>query len=170
MDMAVVSFVMDESRIYAGYTRSSGNDFFVWYSDDLGQSWNIFAHEFQFLHHLYIYDNKIWAATNNGLWYTNLQPGSVDPINSINSFELYQNFPNPFNPTTKISWQSLISGRHTLKIYDLLGDVITTLFDEERPAGNYDITFDASSLASGVYFYKLQIGSYAEIRKMILLR
>jgi hypothetical protein len=170
MDMAVVSFAMDGNRIYAGYTRSSGNDFFVWYSDDLGQSWNFLAHEFQFLFDLYIYDNKIWAGTNDGLRYTELEPTSVDPIEKPNYFRLEQNYPNPFNPTTKISWQSSTSGRHTLKIYDVLGNLITTLVDEDRPAGNYDISFDASRLASGIYFYKLQIGSYVETRKMILLR
>lgn len=170
MDITVVSFAMDGNRIYAGYTRSAGNDFFVWYSDDLGQSWNIFAHEFQFLLNLYIYDNKIWAGTNGGLYYTQLQPSNVEPIYIPDELKLEQNYPNPFNPTTKISWQSSISGRHTLKIYDVLGDIITTLVDEERPAGNYDITFNASSLASGIYFYKLQIGPYTETRKMILLR
>ncbi|HEX9252600.1 MAG TPA: T9SS type A sorting domain-containing protein [Ignavibacteriaceae bacterium] len=169
MDIAVVSFVMDENRIYAGYTRSSGNDFFVWYSDDLGQSWNIFAHEFQFLLNLYIYDNKIWAGTNDGLYYTQLQPSNVEPIDIPHKLKLDQNYPNPFNPTTKISWQSSISGRHTLKIYDVLGNLVETLVDEDRPAGNYNITFDASSLSSGVYFYKLQIGSYIETKKMILL-
>ncbi|MCU0344823.1 MAG: T9SS type A sorting domain-containing protein [Ignavibacterium sp.] len=170
MDMAVVSFVMDENRIYAGYTRSSGNDFFVWYSDDLGQSWNIFAHEFQFLHHLYIYDNKIWAATNNGLWYTELETTSVDPIGKPNYFKLEQNYPNPFNPSTKISWQSPVGGWQTLMVYDILGNEVAALVDEDRHAGNYDISFDASRLASGIYFYKLQIGSHVETRKMILLR
>jgi TctA family transporter len=93
----------------------------------------------------------------------------VEPIDIPDKLKLDQNYPNPFNPTTKISWQSSISGRHTLKIYDVLGNLVATLVDEDRPAGNYDITFDASSLSSGVYFYKLQIGSYIETKKMILL-
>jgi len=181
MDMAVVSFVIDENRIYAGYTRSAGNDFFVWYSDDLGQSWNIFAHEFQFLHHLYIYDNKIWAATNNGLWYTNLQPGSVDPINSIKSFELYQNFPNPFNPSTTISYEipdvgtglSASGGLSnvTLKVYDILGSEISTLVNEEKGPGKYAVEFSASNeIASGLFFYRLQVGDLIQTKKMILLK
>lgn len=170
MDIAVVSFAMDENRIYAGYTRSSGNDFFVWYSDDLGESWNFFDHQFQLLLDLYIYDNKIWAGTNDGLYYNQLRPSTVEPIDIPDKLKLEQNYPNPFNPTTKISWQSSISGRHSIKIYDVLGNAITTLVDEERPAGNYDISFNASRLASGIYFYKLQIGSYIETRKMIVLR
>ena len=177
MDMAVVSFAMDGNRIYAGYTRSSGNDFFVWYSDDFGDSWNIFDHQFQFLLHLYIYDNKIWAGTNDGLWYKELETTSLEPIEQPNNFNLSQNYPNPFNPSTKISWQSPITGHQSLKVYDVLGNVITTLVDEERPAGKYDTSFNASGLASGIYFYriaihsdKLQIGTYVETKKMILLR
>ena len=177
MDMAVVSFAMDGNRIYAGYTRSSGNDFFVWYSDDFGDSWNIFDHQFQFLLHLYIYDNKIWAGTNDGLWYKELETTSLEPIEQPNNFNLSQNYPNPFNPSTKISWQSPIAGHQSLKVYDVLGNVITTLVDEERPAGKYDTSFNASGLASGIYFYriaihsdKLQIGTYVETKKMILLR
>ena len=177
MDMSVVSFAKDKNRIYAGYTRSSGNDFFVWYSDDFGNSWNIFDHQFQFLLHLYIYDNKIWAGTNDGLWYKELETTSLEPIEQPNNFNLSQNYPNPFNPSTKISWQSPIAGHQSLKVYDVLGNVITTLVDEERPAGKYDTSFNASGLASGIYFYriaihsdKLQIGTYVETKKMILLR
>jgi photosystem II stability/assembly factor-like uncharacterized protein len=170
MDMAVVSFVMDGNRIYAGYTRSSGNDYFVWYSDDFGDSWNFFDHQFQLLLHLYVYDNKIWAGTNDGLWYKELETTSIEPIEQPNDFNLKQNYPNPFNPSTKISWQSALSGHQSLKVYDVLGNVITTLVDEERPAGKYDTSFNASGLASGIYFYKLQIGNYVETKKMILLR
>ena len=85
-------------------------------------------------------------------------------------FELEQNYPNPFNPVTTISWQLPISGRQTLKIYDVLGREIETIFDEFRSAGNYEIDFDASNLPSGVYFYQLKAGSFVKTRKMILLR
>lgn len=170
MDMSVVSFTKDKNRIYAGYTRASGNDFFVWYSDDFGSSWNILDHQFQFLRYLYIYDNKIWAATNDGLWYNELETTSSDPIEKQGTFKLEQNYPNPFNPVTKISWQSSITGHQSLKVYDVLGNMVATLVDEERTAGNYDAIFNAYGLASGIYFYRLQIGSYAETKKMILLR
>lgn len=170
MDIAVVSFVKDDNRIYAGYTRSAGNDFFVWYSDDLGNAWNIFAHEFQYLHHLYIYDQKIWAATNNGLWFNNLDPSSVDPINSLNGFNLYQNYPNPFNPSTTIQYSLSSSQFVTLKVYDVLGNEISTLIDEHKQAGFYEVSFNASSLPSGIYFYKLQFGSLIETKKMMLIK
>ncbi|GMU95274.1 T9SS type A sorting domain-containing protein [Ignavibacterium album] len=86
------------------------------------------------------------------------------------NFVLYQNYPNPFNPGTTISWQSPVSGWQTLKIYDILGNEIATLVDEYREAGRYKIEFDASSLASGVYIYKLTAGSFISSKKMILIK
>ena len=85
-------------------------------------------------------------------------------------YELTQNYPNPFNPSTKISWQSPVNSHQTLKIYDVLGNEVATLVDEFREAGSYEVEFDASSLSSGIYFYKLQSGNYLETKKMILLK
>ena len=85
-------------------------------------------------------------------------------------FVLAQNYPNPFNPSTKISWQAPVDSRQTLKIYNILGIEVATLVDEYKPAGIYEIDFDASSLSSGIYFYKLQAGSFIETKKMILLK
>jgi hypothetical protein len=95
-----------------------------------------------------------------------------------NDFMLMQNYPNPFNPSTIISWQSPVSSHQTLKIYDILGNEVATLVDEYKPAGRYQVTFDASLLTSGIYFYKIQAGDpstssgqgFAETKKMILLR
>jgi len=87
-----------------------------------------------------------------------------------NSYNLAQNYPNPFNPTTKISWQSPVSSHQTLKVYDVLGNEVATLVDEYKPAGSYEVTFDASRLASGIYLYKLQAGSFLQTRKMILIK
>ena len=85
-------------------------------------------------------------------------------------FVLYQNYPNPFNPSTKISWQSPVSSHQTIKIYDVLGKEIATLVDEYKPAGSYEIDFNASGLSSGIYFYRIQAGNFIETKKMILLR
>ncbi len=85
-------------------------------------------------------------------------------------FQLFQNYPNPFNPSTKISWQSPVGGKQILKVYDVLGNEVATLVDEYKEEGSYEITFNANELSSGVYFYKLQTGSFVEIKKMILLR
>ena len=83
---------------------------------------------------------------------------------------LYQNFPNPYNPTTTIKYQIPELSFVTLKIYDVLGNEIVTLINEEKPIGSYEVEFDASSLSSGVYSYKLQAGNFIETKKMILLK
>lgn len=85
-------------------------------------------------------------------------------------FALYQNYPNPFNPTTVISYQLPVIGNVTLKVFDILGNEIATLVDEYKPAGRYEVEFDASRLASGIYFYKLQAGEYTAINKMLLIK
>jgi len=85
-------------------------------------------------------------------------------------FHLHPNYPNPFNPSTKISWQLPVGSHQTLKIYDVLGNEVATLVDEYKPAGRYEVNFDASGLSSGVYFYQLRTENFVETRKMILLR
>ena len=90
--------------------------------------------------------------------------------NVPDNFILHQNFPNPFNPSTTISWQSPVSSWQTLKVYDILGNEVATLVNEEKPAGNYEVNFDASGLTSGIYFYQLKVGKFVQTKKMILLR
>lgn len=92
-------------------------------------------------------------------------------------FVLYQNYPNPFNPVSTIRYSipsvtlSGVEGfRVQLKIYDVLGNEVETLVDEYKPAGTYEVEFNASKFTSGVYFYRLQAGSFMETKKMILLR
>ncbi len=90
-------------------------------------------------------------------------------------FSLEQNFPNPFNPSTKIrftvSQNEIIEFQHvSLKVHDVLGNEIATLVNEEKSAGKYEVLFDATKLSSGLYFYKLQSGSFTETKKMILLK
>lgn len=88
----------------------------------------------------------------------------------ISSFELEQNYPNPFNPTTKISYSLSESGFVSLKVYDVLGSEITTLLEEFKMAGKYNIDFNSSDLASGVYFYILNHNSKVSVKKMILIK
>ncbi|QQS35395.1 MAG: T9SS type A sorting domain-containing protein [Ignavibacteriales bacterium] len=85
-------------------------------------------------------------------------------------FLLEQNYPNPFNPKTKIRWQSPAGIWQTLKVYDILGNEVTTLVNEFREAGKYEIEFDASDLASGVYLFRLKAGEFESSRKMILIK
>jgi len=96
-------------------------------------------------------------------------------------FQLYQNYPNPFNPATNIGFRIEESGFVTLKVYDVLGNEVTTLVNEEMPVGEYEVEFSAAghsglpsdkfwNLTSGIYFYSLNAGSFNETKKMILLR
>src|SRR5690606_24928583 len=73
-------------------------------------------------------------------------------LNNISTFTLQQNYPNPFNPSTVISYELPVSGDVTLKVYDVLGNEIATLVNEEKPAGIYEVEFDGSMLSSGIYF------------------
>ncbi|WP_304132310.1 T9SS type A sorting domain-containing protein [Ignavibacterium album] len=91
-------------------------------------------------------------------------------VKSPQEFTLAQNYPNPFNPSTKISWQSPVSSWQTLKVYDVLGNGVVILVDEYKPAGNYEVQFDAANLPSGVYFYQLQAGNYTGTKKLILTK
>ncbi len=86
------------------------------------------------------------------------------------SFELGQNYPNPFNPTTVISYQLPVSSDIKLVIYDMLGRELQTLVNTKQEAGRYSLSFNASTLASGVYFYRLQAGTFSQTKKMLLIK
>ncbi|MBK7629458.1 MAG: T9SS type A sorting domain-containing protein [Ignavibacteriales bacterium] len=109
--------------------------------------------------------------------------GSYELSNEINvdisspaNFSLAQNYPNPFNPNTIIKYNIPVAsteGRNiyvTLKVTDVLGNDVSTLVDEEKPAGSYEVDFNASSLSSGIYFYRLQAGSFIQTKKMVLIK
>ncbi len=126
---------------------------------------------------------KLAGGSQSGQTYTgtiyldNLRvtyPSGVTGIENSNevpqNYMLYQNYPNPFNPTTVINYQLPVSGFVTLKVYDALGREIATLVNGEKSSGNYTVRFDASQLASGVYFYRLSTGNINIVKKMILLR
>jgi hypothetical protein len=85
-------------------------------------------------------------------------------------FQLYQNYPNPFNPSTKITYSIPQRSFVSLKVYDVLGNIVTALVEMEKSTGEYEIEFDGSELTSGIYFYQLIAGNYLETKKMLLLK
>jgi hypothetical protein len=99
-----------------------------------------------------------------------LTTGVEENASQPSTFTLDQNFPNPFNPTTTFSYSLQQAGRVQLRIYDVLGREVATVQDQVVPAGAHRVTFDASTLPSGVYSYRLQAGSYEQTRKMLLLK
>jgi beta-galactosidase len=86
------------------------------------------------------------------------------------AFRLDQNYPNPFNPTTVVSYQVPVASSVRLAVYDILGREVAVLVHERKAAGSYSVEFNAAGLASGVYFYRIQAGTFAQTRKLLLLR
>jgi hypothetical protein len=85
-------------------------------------------------------------------------------------YSLSQNYPNPFNPTTNIRFAVPEAGLVTMKVYNLLGQEVTTLVNEYKNAGTYNVDFNAVNLSSGVYFYQINAGNYSDTKKMILMK
>jgi hypothetical protein len=81
-----------------------------------------------------------------------------------------QSYPNPFNPTTQIAYEIPLGEFVSLRVYNSLGQQVAVLVNEQRPAGTYTVTFHASDLPSGIYFYRLIAGSFQQTRKMLLLK
>ncbi|MGD8306302.1 MAG: M1 family aminopeptidase [Ignavibacteria bacterium] len=104
----------------------------------------------------FIFENFLGETSSSGLF--------------PKGFILYQNFPNPFNPTTTISYRILEMNFITLELFDVLGNKLTTLVNEEKSTGFYNAEFDGRSLSSGVYFYKLQVGNFSQTKKMVLMK
>ncbi len=96
----------------------------------------------------------------------------ITPVSSEipNVFKLYNNYPNPFNPSTKIKFDIPSNQSVKLRVYDLLGREVTTLVNESLKPGKYEISFDAAKYSSGVYFYKLEANDFTDIKKMILIK
>ena len=106
-------------------------------------------------------------------FYNNYIPETVN-VNYVPPLPEYyylgQNYPNPFNPTTYISYELPVNGLVTLKVFDILGREITTLVNDEKSAGKYQVDFSSDGLSSGIYFYTLTSREYSKTKKMILIR
>jgi hypothetical protein len=117
---------------------------------------------------------NVYAGTYNGVW---LRPPSelftssqVSSAQIPTAFELCQNYPNPFNPTTTIKYELPNASHVTLSVYDIPGREVSVLVNDRRNARVHEVKFDAAGLASGVYFYRLQAGSYVDTKKLLLVR
>lgn len=93
-----------------------------------------------------------------------------DESAGVNDFSLEQNFPNPFNPSTRINYQIANDNFVTLKVYDIIGNELAALVNNQQPAGKYSVDFNSANLPSGVYLYRLQAGNYIQTRKMTLIK
>lgn len=161
-----------------------GSDVGMYVSFNSGQSWEVLGEGLPILP---IGDIKIHPTENflvAGTYGRSMYKIDLNLINDVKesnvpvveTFKLDQNYPNPFNPITKIKYSisaAANSGSLTpvqLKIYDILGNEISTLVNEEKASGRYEVEFNASNLPSGVYIYKLQAGKFSESKKMVLIK
>ncbi len=111
-------------------------------------------------------NGTILKTTNGGVTFIDEDTNEI----IVKEFELFQNYPNPFNPTSTIKYQIPELDFVTLKVYDVLGNEIATLVNEEKPAGTYEVEYKGSGLPSGIYFYRLQANTFVETKKMVLIK
>jgi len=169
----VLTFTSYENNLFA-----STQNFGIWLSTDFGGNWTNISDGFDPIYEafdLIVNEPYIFAGRRNrGVWRRLLS----EVVTSVEltddqipkDFTLKQNYPNPFNPTTKIEYSIPSESFVELKVYDVLGNEVASLVNEQQQAGVYRADFNASELSSGVYFYKLQTESFIDTKKMILLR
>jgi hypothetical protein len=121
--------------------------------------------------HVVWYDGR---EGNDEIYYKR-NPTGITGLENIESefpseFKLEQNYPNPFNPSTSIQYQVSSNTKVSLKVYDVLGNEVATLVNENKTAGSYEVTFDATGLPSGVYFYQLNTETFTQTIKMVYLK
>jgi hypothetical protein len=155
----VVPAMRTFSTIAAGATGQADNIFSINY--DPGKVNGSFTLHFT----IGLQGHVCWDTTYR-LTVTGVAAGKPLPI----AFALEQNYPNPFNPSTIITYELPRASRVTLTVYDILGREVSLLVNEKKDAGVHEVTFDAAGLASGVYFYRLQAGSFVDTKKLLLVR
>jgi hypothetical protein len=113
-----------------------------------------------------------WATGDGAIWeYDPASPTGIEPEpTNPTAFALYDNYPNPFNPTTTIKYDLLKLSEVRLSVFDMLGREVVVLVNERRDAGVHEVKFDGSNLASGVYLYRLQAGDFTQTKRLLLLR
>jgi photosystem II stability/assembly factor-like uncharacterized protein len=168
----VYSLATSGTNLFAG---SDGGG--VYLSTDNGASWTSVSSDLMDLgvHTLIINGGNLFAGCDtSGIWCRPLSQmiTAVDDneSNLPNIFSLSQNYPNPFNPSTVIKYSLPAESFVTIKLYDLLGREIKTLVNEDKTAGSYSYTFNASDLSSGIYFYRMEAGNFTQSHKLVLLK
>ena len=157
------------NNLFAG-TDTAG----VYFSTNNGTSWASIGMTDIYINAIAVTKTNLFAGTGSGMWRRSLS--EITSVREVvdgklqGSFALKQNYPNPFNPSTTIKYSIPTSEFLTLKIYDVLGNEVATLVNEEKPAGSYEVSFNAAKLSSGIYFYSLQSGSYTQTKKLILTK
>lgn len=172
-------FFLDANNGWIPYKRNTGtsNEPIVYHTTDGGASWTIQStplgdnQGFNSIFSIYFWDLQTgWLSADWGRLAKYVGVTGVEKNTSPDNFSLEQNYPNPFNPGTKINYSIKENSFVTLKVFDVLGNEISILVNEEKPAGNYSIDFNAKSLSNGIYFYSITAGDFSSVKKMILLK
>ena len=117
-----------------------------------------------------IIDNHFVSGTKVVVSNPSVNALAINAVGKQLEYSLAQNYPNPFNPETTIRFETAQKGMVSLKVYDILGNLITTLVNEERGAGSYSLKFNGAGFASGVYFLKMDAGNHSFSRKLVLIK
>ncbi len=138
------------------------------YTEDIGMDFRVWT----LIGYSMYFERTLKGCIINGLLYgdTTLTDVGYEENPITNEFELEQNYPNPFNPITNIRFRIVDFGFITLKVYDILGNEVATLVNEEPSAGEYEVEFDGTGIPSGIYFYQLKSGNFVQTKKMLLLK
>ncbi len=151
-----------------------GNGGIILHTIDRGTTWTIEAAGLTsaFLRGVYFTSITNGYIVGNGK--TLIKFGELTSVDDENispgAFSLSQNYPNPFNLSTEISYRLLKQSFISLKVYDVLGNEVATLVNEEKPAGKYEVEFNGEGLTSGIYFYQLRAENFIETKKMNLMK
>jgi hypothetical protein len=176
-----IYFINELTGWAMGAINSNGANGVIIKTTDGGNTWlNQECPSASTISNLFILDESTGWAVGDGIFKTSDGGGFVSVKEKNNNTNipkqvtLFQNYPNPFNPSTMINYQLPMISYVTLKIYDILGREVKSLINGLQQAGTHSINFNGSKMASGVYFYRLQInnnkGFYAETKKMLLIR
>ena len=169
---AVYCFTVRGSSIFAGTQNGvflSTNNGINWTNVDSGLTDTV-------VYSIAISGKDIFAATHGIIiWSRSLSEMGITSVKSFvsmvpNEIVLNQNFPNPFNPSTLISYKLASISHVIIKVIDVLGREVKTLVNERQNVGDHSVTFNASNLSNGVYFYKLQVGNYSQTRKLMVIK
>jgi photosystem II stability/assembly factor-like uncharacterized protein len=166
-----VRFITQDSGWAVHGTPGTGA---IMFTSNAGTNWVMDNTQYSWYDCLYNYQHsKIWCGGSSGrMWYSiiNEPVGISENNNSVSSFVLNQNYPNPFNPVTKISYELRNKTYVTLKVFNVLGNMLKLLVNKVQKSGRYEIEFDGTRLPSGVYFYEIAAGEYSDTKKMVLLK
>ncbi len=173
----------DDVKGFCGIKGSSkfwtAYDLSIQYTSDNGINWSsVYTSSSTFLTNICssrtgVFPQTIYVTRRDGkMLVGNTNVVGVNLISSKipNNFELNQNFPNPFNPQTKIIFKIKSAGNISLKVFDQNGKIVSVLLNEQKPAGTYSILFDGKALASGIYYYKLESEQFSDVKKMIFIK